>query len=71
MLDAKGVAAVAEAGPGAVAIRLGDWLACTNHFQSPLLRPLNRRVTQSVQRLPHLEGWASRHLGAERMFTVH
>ena len=42
ILDAKGVAAVVEAGPGAVAVRLGDWLACTNHFQSPLLRPLNR-----------------------------
>ncbi len=70
VLDAKGVAAVAEAGPGAVAIRLGDWLACTNHFQSPLLQPLNRRVSQSVQRLPHLEAWAAKDLGAERMFSA-
>jgi predicted choloylglycine hydrolase len=70
LLDAAGVAAVIEAGPGAVAVRTGDWLACTNHFQSALLRPLNRRVTQSVQRLPALEAWAARSLGAEQMFTA-
>jgi predicted choloylglycine hydrolase len=70
LLDAGGVAAVIEAGAGAVAVRTGDWLACTNHFQSALLRPLNRRVTQSVRRLPALEAWASRSLSAERMFTA-
>ncbi len=70
LLDAGGIAAVVEAGPGAVVVRTGDWLACTNHFQSPQLRPLNRRVAQSVQRLPHLEAWASRHLSAEQTFTA-
>ena len=40
LLDAGGVAAVVEASPGAVAVRTGAWLACTNHFLSPLLRPL-------------------------------
>jgi predicted choloylglycine hydrolase len=29
LLDAGGVAAVVEAAPGAVAVRMGDWLACT------------------------------------------
>jgi predicted choloylglycine hydrolase len=43
LLDANGVASVIEAGAGAVAERRGTWLACTNHFQSALLRPLNRR----------------------------
>jgi hypothetical protein len=61
---------VIEAGPGMVAVRTGDWLACTNHFQSPLLRPLNRRAAHSAQRLPPLEAWASRGLGAEQMFTA-
>jgi predicted choloylglycine hydrolase len=42
LLDANGVASVVEAGAGAVAARRGAWLACTNHFQSALLRPLNR-----------------------------
>ena len=70
LLDAGGVAAVIEAGPGAVVVRTGDWLACTNHFQSPQLRSLNRRVAQSVQRLPSLETWAANGLGAERMFTA-
>ena len=32
LLDANGVAAVVEAVPGSVAVRTGDWLACTNHF---------------------------------------
>jgi len=38
-----GSAAVVEAVPGSVAVRTGAWMACTNHFQSRLLRPLNRR----------------------------
>jgi predicted choloylglycine hydrolase len=72
LLDANGVAAVVEAGAGAVAARTGDWLACTNHFQSALLRPLNhrRRAAHSQQRLPPLEAWASGGLSAEQMFTA-
>lgn len=72
LLDANGVASVVEAGPGAVATRTGAWLACTNHFQSALLRPLNhhRRAVNSQQRLPPLEAWASRGLSAEQMFTA-
>jgi predicted choloylglycine hydrolase len=52
LLDADGNAAVVEAVAGSVAVRTGDWLACTNHFQSPLLRPLNRRPAHSQRRLP-------------------
>jgi predicted choloylglycine hydrolase len=72
LLDANGVAAVVEASPGAVAVRTGAWLACTNHFLSPLLRPLNRHraATHSQQRLPPLEAWASGGLSAEAMFTA-
>ena len=70
LLDANGVAAVVEAVPGSVAVRTGDWLACTNHFQSSLLRPLNRRAAHSQQRLSPLEAWAARHLSAEAMFTA-
>src|SRR3954447_1179174 len=70
LLDAGGVAAVVEASPGAVAVRTGGWLACTNHFLSPLLRPLNRHraAMHSQYRLPPLEAWASDGLSAERMF---
>ena len=70
LLDAGGVAAVVEAGAGAVAVRGGDWLACTNHFQSPQLRRLNRRVAHSIGRLPPLEGWAARELTAEQTFKA-
>jgi predicted choloylglycine hydrolase len=70
LLDTDGVAAVVEAAAGSVAVRTGSWLACTNHFQSPLLRPLNRRATHSQQRLPPLEAWAARGLSAEAMFTA-
>jgi hypothetical protein len=72
LLDAGGVASVVEAGPGAVAARTGAWLACTNHFQSALLRPLNdrRRAAHSQQRLPPLEAWASAGLSAEQMFAA-
>ena len=62
--------AVVEAHPGTVAVRTGDWLACTNHFQSPLLRPLNRRAAHSQQRLPPLEAWAAQRLGAEAIFSA-
>ena len=72
LLDAEGVASVVEAGPGAVAVRTGAWLACTNHFQSALLRPVNNRrhAAHSHQRLPPLEAWASRGLSAEQMFSA-
>ena len=70
LLDAKGVAAVVEAVPGSVAVRTGDWLACTNHFQSPLLRPLNHRAAHSQQRLPPLERWAAQCLSAEQIFLA-
>ena len=70
LLDAKGVAAVVEAVPGSTAVRTGAWLACTNHFQSPLLRPLNRRPAHSQARLPPLEAWAAQRLSAEAMFTA-
>jgi predicted choloylglycine hydrolase len=70
LLDARGAAAVAEAVPGSVAVRTGDWLACTNHFQSPLLRPLNRHAAHSQQRLGPLEAWAAQSPGAEALFTA-
>jgi hypothetical protein len=56
--------------PSQAAVRTGAWLACTNHFQSALLRPLNRRAAHSQQRLPPLEGWARRDLDAAAMFTA-
>jgi predicted choloylglycine hydrolase len=70
LMDAKGTGAVVEASPGLVAVRTGDWLACTNHFQSALLRPLNRRVRHSVQRLPPLEHWARQRLTIEQTFAA-
>jgi predicted choloylglycine hydrolase len=72
LLDADGAAAVVEASPGAVAVQTGAWLACTNHFRSALLRPLNRdrAAAHSEHRLPPLEEWASAGLSAERMFTA-
>jgi predicted choloylglycine hydrolase len=70
LLDANGVAAVVEAAPGAVAVRSGEWLACTNHFQSALLRPLNRRPRRSELRLPPLEHWARQRLSAEQTFSA-
>jgi predicted choloylglycine hydrolase len=70
LMDAAGIAAVVEAVPGCVAVRSGAWLACTNHFQSPLLRPLNRRAAHSQARLPPLEAFATRGLPAEAMFTA-
>jgi len=70
LLDADGAAAVVEAVPGSVAVRTGAWLACTNHFQSPLLRPLNRRAAHSQARLPPLEAWAATRTGTEEMFMA-
>ena len=70
LLDAGGAAAVIEAGAGAVVARRGDWLACTNHFQSPQLARLNPRVAHSIGRLPPLENWAARALSAEQTFTA-
>jgi predicted choloylglycine hydrolase len=70
LLDAKGTAAVVEAVPSSVAVRTGDWLACTNHFQSPLLRPLNRHAGHSQQRLGPLEAWAAQRPSAEALFSA-
>jgi predicted choloylglycine hydrolase len=70
LLDAEGVAAVVEAVPGSVAVRTGAWLACTNHFQSALLRSLNRRTAHSQSRLPPLEAWAARETNVEKVFTA-
>jgi hypothetical protein len=70
LLDACGVAAVVEAVPGSIAVRTGAWLACTNHFQSPLLRSLNRRAAHSQGRLPPLEAWAAASTGAEELFIA-
>ena len=70
LLDAGGVAAVVEAGAGAVVVRRGDWLACTNHFQSSQLKGLNHRVAHSIGRLPPLESWAARQLSAEQTFKA-
>jgi predicted choloylglycine hydrolase len=70
LLGAEGAAAVVEAGPGSVAVRTGAWLACTNHFQSPLLQPLNRRAAHSQARLPPLEAWAAGGLSAEEVFMA-
>jgi predicted choloylglycine hydrolase len=70
LLDTDGGAAVVEAAAGSVAVRTGSWLACTNHFQSPLLRPLNRHAAHSQQRLPALEAWAARGLSADAMFAA-
>ena len=72
LLDANGMAAVVEASAGVVAARTGEWLACTNHFQSPVLEARNRPVPASYSkyRLPPLEAWASDGLSAEQMFTA-
>jgi predicted choloylglycine hydrolase len=70
LLDADGVAAVVEAVPGRVVARMDPWMACTNHFQSPVLRALNRRPAHSQGRLPPLESWAAGALTAEAMFTA-
>ena len=70
ILDADGAAAVIEAASGSVAVRTGSWLACTNHFQSPLLRPLNRHAAHSQQRLPPLEAWAAQRFSADAMFAA-
>jgi predicted choloylglycine hydrolase len=69
MLDSEGNAAVVEATPGAIAVRTGVWLACTNHFQSPRLAPHNRRAEHSRKRLPTLETWAREGLSADAVFA--
>jgi predicted choloylglycine hydrolase len=66
LLDAGGEAAVVEAIPGSVAVRTGAALACTNHFQSPLLAPLTRRAVHSQRRLPPLEAWAEERASVAR-----
>lgn len=70
ILDAHGSAAVVEAAPGMVAVRTGPWLACTNHFQSPLMRSFNRNAGHSIGRLPPLERWAKEGLDAPALFMA-
>jgi predicted choloylglycine hydrolase len=71
LLDATGNAAVVEAAPGALAVRQGEWLACTNHFQAPALLAYNRRTTgHSRRRLPPLQAWAAHGLSAEALFRA-
>lgn len=71
LADATGEAAVVEAAPAALAVRQGEGLACTNHFQTPALQPYNRRATgRSRRRLPPLEAWAARGLSAEALFRA-
>jgi predicted choloylglycine hydrolase len=60
LLDAAGDGAVVEAAPRNIAVRRGTDLACTNHFQSRLMKPLNPKfVGHSQGRLPPLEQWAN------------
>jgi predicted choloylglycine hydrolase len=71
LLDATGQAAVVEAMPGAFHARRGSALACTNHFQSPPMRPYNRaRSRTSWTRLPPLEAWATQNLTVDALFQA-
>jgi predicted choloylglycine hydrolase len=71
ILDAAGQAAVVEAMPGAFHARRGAALACTNHFQSPAMRPHNKaRGRTSWTRLPPLEAWAAQGLPVEALFEA-
>ncbi len=71
LLDAAGQAAVVEAMPGALHARRGAALACTNHFQSPAMRPYNRaRSRKSWTRLPPLEAWAAQGLTVDALFEA-
>lgn len=71
LLDAGGQAAVVEAMPGAFHARRGSALACTNHFQSPPMRPYNRaRSRTSWTRLPPLEAWAMQDLAVDALFEA-
>jgi predicted choloylglycine hydrolase len=59
LLDSQGDGAVVEASPRNIAVRRGGDLACTNHFQSRLMKPLNpKMIGHSIGRLPALEAWA-------------
>jgi predicted choloylglycine hydrolase len=71
LLDAAGQAAVVEAMPGAFHARRGSALACTNHFQSPAMRPYNRaRSRKSWTRLPPLEAWATQGPSVDALFNA-
>jgi predicted choloylglycine hydrolase len=70
LLDAGGHAAVVEAAPAAFAVRRGEWLACTNHFQSYAMKLYNRAHKSSWTRLPPLETWADQNLPAGSMFEA-
>jgi len=70
LLDRSGEAAVVEAAPGAVAVRRGAALACTNHFQSPQMPPAGGPARGSRRRLAPLEAWARAGLDAAGLFAA-
>jgi predicted choloylglycine hydrolase len=70
VLDAQGRAAVVEAAPNAFAVRRGEWLVCTNHFQSASMRSLNRPHRTLWSRLPALQGWAEDSFSANSLFEM-
>jgi predicted choloylglycine hydrolase len=70
LIDATGAAAVAEAAPGAFAVREGRQLACANHFQSPELQAYNRRNPGSHRHIGPLEAWARQQPPATELFEA-
>ena len=70
LLDAGGAAAVVEASPAALDVREGNRLACTNHFQSPVLQSYNRLNPGSHRHLPPLEVLAREQPTAATLFQT-
>lgn len=70
LIDASGSAAVVEASPAALAVREGEQLACSNHFQSPTLQAYNRPNPGSYRHLPPLEEFASEQPPATKLFEA-
>jgi hypothetical protein len=73
LLDAGGAAAVVEASPAspaALAVREGEQLACSNHFQSPELQAYNQRNPGSHRHLPPLEEFAREQPPAAKLFEA-
>ena len=70
LIDASGAAAAVEASPAALAVREGEQLACSNHFQSPELQAYNRRNPGSHRHLPPLEGFARDRPPAAKLFEA-
>ncbi|WP_300295889.1 C45 family peptidase [Ferrovibrio sp.] len=71
LLDADGAAAVVEAMPDRLAVRRGDWLTCTNHFQAGEMQAANRpNHGSSKRRLPPLEHWAQNPVDAFALFHL-